>query len=201
MITDDEAKLAKELVAAGRDFGGWGAEILDDLPKDIVGLLVGDRVKVARFERLARLMNDAKKRLEDRGVIEPEPPGLKHALPILAAAADENREELQDLWARLLAAAMDPNRQGVFRQAFISIVKEMDPLDALVFDEVVKAGGGPWVPTGRDAIAAKLNKSHDEVLVSFANLKKLGCIDFDLAGPEINPHLLPLGKLLANAIA
>jgi tetratricopeptide (TPR) repeat protein len=29
---------------------------------------------------------------------EPEPPSLKLALPILAAAADENREELQKLW-------------------------------------------------------------------------------------------------------
>jgi hypothetical protein len=111
--------------------GGWVADVLGDAPKDVVGLLFSDKVKVLRAERAAKLLAGAKKRLADRG-IEAEPPSLKLAIPILAAAADENRDELRDLWERLLAAAMDPNRQGAFRQNFITIVKEMDPFDALV---------------------------------------------------------------------
>ena len=36
---------------------------------------------------------------------------LSVALPLVAGAGEENREELVDLWARLLAAAMDRARQ------------------------------------------------------------------------------------------
>jgi len=67
-ISDEQAKLARELVAVGRDTGGYLADILGDLPKDLVGLLVGDRVKLLRAERLAKQWGKAKKRLKDRGV-------------------------------------------------------------------------------------------------------------------------------------
>jgi hypothetical protein len=61
-------------------------------------------------------------RLADRG--EPtEPPSLSLLLPILVAAAEESRDELQDLWARLLAAAADPSRARSFRIQFIETVK------------------------------------------------------------------------------
>src|SRR5882724_12910475 len=64
-ISDEQAKLARELVAVGRDTGGYLADILGDLPKDLVGLLVGDRVKLLRAERLAKQWGKAKKRLKD----------------------------------------------------------------------------------------------------------------------------------------
>jgi hypothetical protein len=65
---------------------------------------------------------------------------LNHKLeicsPILEAAADEENDELQDLWSRLLAAAMDPNRRDAMRQSFIATVKRMDPIDALVLKAI-----------------------------------------------------------------
>jgi hypothetical protein len=69
--------------------------------------------------------------LKARGV-EPEPPSLSIVLPILVAAADESRDELQDIWARLLAAAADPARAKSFRATFIDAAKRMDPIDAPV---------------------------------------------------------------------
>jgi hypothetical protein len=39
-ISDEQAKLAKELVEGGRDFGGWLADTLDGIPKNLVGLLM-----------------------------------------------------------------------------------------------------------------------------------------------------------------
>jgi hypothetical protein len=57
-----------------------------------------------------KIWNKAKTRLAEQGIEEPAPPNPNVALPILAAAADETNDELQDLWARLLAAAMNPNR-------------------------------------------------------------------------------------------
>jgi hypothetical protein len=132
-----------------------------------MGLLVGDRVKVLRAERLAILWERAKERLRNRGIPNPEPPSAKLALPILAAAADENREELQDLWERLLAAAMDPKRQGFVRQSLVSSVRQMDPFDVLVFRLVDDNPSANWWPSGRDFMASRLQSSPEEVLVSF----------------------------------
>jgi hypothetical protein len=120
-------------------------------------------------------------------------------LPILAAAADENREELQDLWERLLAAAMDPNRQRFVRQSLISTVSQMDPYDVLVFREVYGNPSANWAPNGRDFMKAKLQSSQEEVLVSFDNLARLKCIAF-VSDPQVNPIVAPLGRLLMSAV-
>ena len=73
---------------------------------------------------------------------------------------------MQDLWSRLLAAAMDPNRRDAMRQSFIQTVKQMDPMDTLVLKAIRDNGGAPWESNGRDAIARKLKCSTAEVRVS-----------------------------------
>jgi hypothetical protein len=52
-------------------------------------------------------------------------------IPLLQAAADESREELQSLWAALLANAMTDGGHRT-RGAFVGALKSMDPADALV---------------------------------------------------------------------
>ena len=52
-ISDEQAKLGQELLKAVRDGSGYFADILGDLPKDLLGLLVGDRVKAKRIEKIA----------------------------------------------------------------------------------------------------------------------------------------------------
>jgi hypothetical protein len=94
MISDEEAKLGQALVETVKSGGDWLADVFGDLPKDLLGLLIGARVKVMRVKRLAKSWANVRKELQDHGIVEPEPPSLKLALPILAAAADENREEL-----------------------------------------------------------------------------------------------------------
>ena len=139
-ISDEQAKLGQELVKAVRDASGYFTDILGDIPKDLLGLLVGDRVKAKRIERIEMLWRQTRERLGDRGVADPEAPSLKYAIPILEAAADEENEELEDLWSRLLAAAMDPSRRDAMRQSFIQAVKQMDPMDALVVKAIREAG-------------------------------------------------------------
>ena len=202
-ISDEQAKLGQELIKAARDAGGYFTDILGDLPKDLLGLLIGDRVKAKRIERIEMLWRGTRERLRDRGVADPEPPSLKYAIPILEMAADEENGELEDLWSRLLAAAMDPRRRDGMRQSFIQVVKQLDPIDALVLKAIHVDGGESWKGPGDNGcvvIATKLKCSIHEVSVSFDHLGKLDCIRFRDIGHTV-PLMKPFGTLLMNVVS
>lgn len=197
-ITDEEAKLGQELVKAARDSGAYLADIFGDLPRDLMGLLIGDRVKARRIENAVNFAKKLQERLEDQTA--QEPPSLKFAIPILAAAVDEENEGLQDLWARLLATAMDPARRDQMRQAFVETVKQMDPMDVLVLGVIPNAMESAW-NNGLGPLSTAISCEQDEVRVSFENLAKLNCIRFmDEAGERVRPYLSPFGKLLMNVV-
>jgi hypothetical protein len=127
-ISDEQAKLGREIIKAFRGLGSFLAQALGSTPEDLVAYLGGDWLRVRRRENLVRLLERARERLTVRNVEEPHPASLSIALPIVRGAADEDREELVDLWARLLANAMDPQLNDL-RYAFIEAVKKIDPLD------------------------------------------------------------------------
>ena len=66
------------------------------VPEDIVALLGGNWLRVRRAENLLVTLEKARERLEKRG-IKVEPTSLSIGLPILIAAADESRDELQEI--------------------------------------------------------------------------------------------------------
>jgi hypothetical protein len=170
-ISDEQAKLGQKALDALQGVGRFLREIFGTVPEDLVGYFGGDLLKVRRAENFARVAQEAYERLEARGV-EPEPPSISILIPIVVASADESRDELVDLWARLLAAAADPNRAKSFRLAFIEAAKNMDPLDAAVLRGIFDAGGS-ITPGMRNDLAKQLHTSRDEIDVSIANLVKL----------------------------
>jgi hypothetical protein len=97
---------------------------LGSSPEDLIGYFAGDRLRIRRAENIVRMMYQAKERLLERGVEQTKPATLSIALPLLEGAADEDREELVDLWARLLANAMDPRMDSV-QYEFIDAAKKM----------------------------------------------------------------------------
>jgi Abortive infection alpha len=105
---------------------------------------------------------------------------LTIALPSLQGAAEEDREELVDLWARLLANAMDPNLNSV-RPEFINAVKKMDRFDPIVLryiheNQIAAAryelSGDSNNITGISDIARSINRREDEVVVSLWYLQE-----------------------------
>ena len=168
-----------------RGFGSFIGEALGSTPEDLIAYLGGDWLRVRRAENLVKLLQQAKARLAERNVQEPIPASLSVALPILRGAADEDREDLVDLWARLLANAMDPNLNSV-RQSFIDAVKGMDPLDAVVLRYTyetqiseVQVGLIDTVSstTGVENIAAAIDRRADEIEVSLRHLQELLLFD------------------------
>jgi hypothetical protein len=190
-VSDEQAKAIQEGIKALRDFGGFAREIFGTIPEDIIGLLGGDKLRVLREENLRRITQKAKERLEAREVKVPEPVSLSVTLPILVAAADESREELQDLWARLLAAAADPARARNFRGRFIEVAKKMDPLDAGVLFGIQRWNGA--LPGGgANALAEELHVSRDQIDISCENLRKLELL--------IGTTVTPFGREFLRAV-
>ena len=106
-ISDEQAKLGQEILKTLRGLGSFIEKALGSTPEDLIAYFGGDRLRVRRAENLVRLLEEAR-RLADWNVDKPTPASLSVAIPILRNAADEDREELVDLWARLFANAMDP---------------------------------------------------------------------------------------------
>lgn len=62
-------------------------------------------------------------------------PSVSVVLPMLQTAADEAREELQDLWAALLANAMQKKGASV-RRVYFDLVRRFEPADAVLLSVV-----------------------------------------------------------------
>jgi hypothetical protein len=194
------AKFGTRFLDSTDKAGSFAVGIIGRLPHNLVGI-VDDWVLHQRVRRWAELQADTKRILDERGIKEPYAeisPSI--AVPLLEAAVDETREHLKQLWAKLLAAALDPKRNNLVRPSLIAILKQMDPTDALVMEQVDKNPSGNWTPNGRDAMVGALKVSQDEILVSFDNLTKLGCVAWGQSGPHVNPIMAPLGRLLMNAV-
>jgi len=85
--------------------------MLGQVPTNLVGLL-DDWLYHKRIRCRIELEAETREHLKRWGGKEPfEDPTPALVVPILTAAIDEDREELKDLWARLLASAMHPDRE------------------------------------------------------------------------------------------
>ena len=187
---DDDAK---ELLKIGAEIALHPAvKVLDDL----IGVLGGDslseyrekqkRRRAARNEetigRTGQILNDhnVKKIAEcnDEAIID-----------VLETAQDEGRQELRELWARLLAASLDPARATRYRREFIEIAKKLEPLDIVVLP--LLAESSQLTPNRRAWVAGRTGRSDDEIVVSFRSLVALGLIDSPY-GPNGNHQLQPM---------
>ena len=109
---------------------------------------------------------------------------------LLEAASHESDETLQDMWARLLANALDPRTDVSLQRILIDTLREFEPLDALVL-----SAAGPPLKHLHD-VATDLRRRGTEVQVSAQRLDRLGCtVGYATAHVE----LAPLGSELMRA--
>jgi hypothetical protein len=198
-ISDEQAKLGQEVLKTLRGLGAFLGKALGSTPEDLVGYLGGDWLRVRRGENIARMLQKARERLQERGVAEPRAASLSVALPILRGVADEDRDELVDLWARLLANAMDPKRSNV-RYEFIETVKKMNPIDAMVIKSFHERRANRIGDT-EGAVSVRileeaLHHRSDEILISFEYLANLGFFQPVVAGSRA---VSPFGREFMRA--
>ena len=204
-IDEETAKAVQEVSRFGSKVadasigaGGYLANVFGSLPANLVGL-IGDQVEYWRRRRWIALNADIEQRLAARGAVATEPsPTL--AIPLFEAAVDETRDELKELWTRLLTNAFDPATTGKVRGSFIATLKAFDPMDAVVFDALASQPANRISPNARDFVISKTNISLSEVVLSLENLAQLGCVSV-LGRQPWDPILTTKGELLYRALA
>jgi hypothetical protein len=163
---------------------------------DIYGVLIGDKIREARIRNLEEINAKRQKRLEARGVEKTVQPPEDIAIPLLEAAQGETRDELQELWARLLANAMDPLRADDVRPEFIETTRQLQPIDAIVLDVLHANGSDNNIQ--RAELMARVKRRATAVTVSLEHLTRLNCLTAHSGGSYFG--LTPYGQELMIAL-
>ncbi|MGC1645583.1 MAG: Abi-alpha family protein [Candidatus Sulfotelmatobacter sp.] len=163
-----------------------------------VGLTLGDSVKVWRFKRQVRLLEEVKRLIEHSGK-DIKPIATRLFFPVLEAASIEDDDDIQTRWAALLAN--EATRVGSVHPSFIDILRQLAPDDARLLDQIYdkceRNNNRKVRPTGsvvHDWEMGNILKSHEG---SLENLVRLALIQADyemedrqmgiLAGHTFNP--------------
>lgn len=210
------AKASGKAIEAGQNFGGFIARFVAGSLEQGMGIFE-DRLKYMRWERQVRLMQRANQLLKEIGLEKPTRAiPLKLAVPLLEAASLEDDDYLQDMWARLLVNAANGNSRVSLQRAYISILEQITPFEALILQKIyalpydetrhngVVVGNLPKsVAVGPEGAADELPEPTEDVTLALANLARVGCvvIQKSMGGgelfKEINPTLL--GKTFVEA--
>lgn len=171
-----------EIVKATRD----GFTFVAGPLREIVGA-GANSLKAWRFKRQIRLAEQVQAYLLVKGLQKPsrEIP-LNFSLPLIERASLEESDELQDVWARMLANAGDAASRTERRTAFIHMLEDMTAFDVMILAKV--AGAAPLTTDGL-VFTANLPQSIDQkdtgrrpaeprkdVAISLGNLVRLGCL-------------------------
>ena len=192
------AKAAEEIAkASGKSvdmiskFGSFIAEYTR-APLEAGFGIVADKLMYMRWERQQRLLIRAKEFHEQAGLRGPtRAVPLNFAIPLIEAASLEENDDLQDLWAMMLVNAANAESATDRRRAYISILEQLTPLDALILSKIYSLPAGDLA--NRAAITMGLPDSirlsmdgddfnfllqpSTEVMLSLANLVRIGCLD------------------------
>lgn len=98
-----------------------------------IGQMLQDNVRVYRLKNQLRLIEKAKKYLEEAGVT-PRPVPFRTLLPLLEKGSLEDDEALNDRWAALLANAADASYDGVITPSFPNIMEQLSPYEVKALD-------------------------------------------------------------------
>jgi hypothetical protein len=173
------AKTGGKVVDASTGFGSWLSKTLGTIPEDLLGIAGGDWVHEQRKRNLISLQAKTAEIRTRINAGPPQEPSVSVILPLLRAASDEARPELQSLWAGLLTAALQPDGGRRVRRAYFETLAQMEPMDAVLFEAIMharqdKKGGR----VDANLVGGKAEIGGDERTVSINALEKLGLIVF-----------------------
>ncbi len=180
----ETAKFGTQGVKTTEKILGFVARVFQEPAIEVAGI-IGDRLKFFRWQRQLAYVDKVNIILDSRGIENTRAVMPKLALPILENASLEDDDELQKLWANLMANAMDPNFTTDLRMSFIDIIKSLTPLDVKLlksFYDILKSDSSvDWdnilhYSLKKEQICEMLKISSHDYEVSVFNLFRTQCI-------------------------
>ena len=212
------AETAGKAIDAVREAGGFIAKYIDGPLEQAVGIFE-DKLQYARWVRQVRMIQQSQKFLKRSGLKAPtRAVPMKLAIPIMQGAILEDDDSLQDRWAALLVNAANASFPGEVRRSYATILEQLTPLDAVIFDVLYSVPFDESLHVGlltfdlpRSTRLCKEGEHtspppSDEIIVSLSNLSRLGCIrpQISWGGGEslsvVNPTVAGKQFLLACTI-
>jgi len=189
-----------------------------DFMGSTVGELLRDEITLLRWKNAQRVLDRAERYLRDRRTQGKRTLPLGLAIRFMDGASLEEDPVLQDLWAMLLANAVDPEVKYDISKTHLTLLSEMNAADARVleyfgsqgwlqFKEVAQATGKSSLDCAE--ISRHLSLPESEVALSLGNLWRLGCLIQEPTfksgfGPSAAPNssfrLSPIGNSLLKAV-
>ena len=182
-----DGETVKELAKAASsacDFGSKCTDIFTDIWGGALkeyGATLHENAKVYRAQNLLKLQDKyyefcRLRNLERRCIPVPASIGL----PILESATLVDNEDLQDLWASLIASASDPNLQSKVRRSYVDILSTLDPSDAVVLKWLRSEGWNHELgKINVSKVAERCGLGDSESELSVLNLNRLGLLVFE----------------------
>lgn len=122
-------------------------DILALIPRTIKAALLPLRQWIAereyKFAETAKLLEKKLEHVDEDKIVTPEP---YVAVPAIQAISySMNSEELRNLYANLLARAMNTDTKDLVHPSFVEIIKQMSPIDAKVFMAIMEREANPCI--------------------------------------------------------
>jgi hypothetical protein len=152
------------------------------------GWAIGDRIAAGRDRNLDALRRKTEEIFRQRDLKDKKPIPEQIAIPLLEEAQKETRGEIQDLYATLLANAMDERFANDVRPEFIQIVKTLQPIDALVLRFARDRNSSPKRVLGANDVYDALKDCRTTAIdVSIEKLTDLKCFRSHSQGMIMSP--------------
>lgn len=120
----DVYEISKELLGYGYDVIGF---LFPKIPSEVIARKAENSIRIMRAAQAK--LDKAGLKPEERNAIS-----LKLGLPIIEKSSLEEDPTLQELWANLLANALNPARSEKVRSIFVDIIHNLSPFDALILN-------------------------------------------------------------------
>jgi hypothetical protein len=194
---EETAKTGRALIEPGTDLAKYIARVLGTVPEDVVGFLVGDPLHELRQHTLIGILRAAFEKLRARGVETAKPIRPGPGKEAFEAASLETDETLQDMWATLLANAMDPGKDTSLQRVFIVTLKEFEPIDARILQEIAQSPGDGVLNDHQ--LVTQLTIRDTQVFLSVEKLIDLKVLRIKGASAPRRYTPAPLGRELYRA--
>lgn len=171
------------------------------LPKTINAALVPLRKWIAEREyslaETEKLLEIKLKNIDQDKIVTPEAYVAVPALQAISYSMDS--EELRNMYANLLAKAMNIDEKDKVHPAFVELIKQMTPREAVILDGIFKSPVTPIIDLSISTekgnnfhiynITWITNFTYEEVAVAIDNLERMGLIEIPFGGSYVEDKI------------